>query len=318
MQIRTSLRNAFAAFIVLSCSLAQAQIFRAYLDSTGSDANPCTLQQPCRLLPAALSAVANGGEIWMLDSANFNTAPVTVNKSVSILAVPGAVGSVVANGGPALTINSTGLSISLRNLVIVPLPGTGATSGVYMTGASTLTIDGCLLANLPGSGVYAFGTGKVRIINSVIRNVGAYGVEVANGVSVDIAQTQFVSNVAGGVYALGGNASTTTVTVSDSAIIGMANASGDVGVFTYATANNAIARVFVTRTTISGTSYPLDGETNNSTGALGVITVSNSMVTNNSFAWYQNGTGSAVRSLGNNHLIDNSSFVGTLSTASLQ
>jgi len=33
-------------------------------------------RRPLRLLPAALSTVDNSGGIWMLDSGNFNTAPV--------------------------------------------------------------------------------------------------------------------------------------------------------------------------------------------------------------------------------------------------
>src|SRR6188474_1150342 len=86
---------------VLSLSV-QAQQFRAYLDPSGSDANPCNLSQPCRLLPAAIASVASGGEIWLLDSANYNVGPVNVNKSVTILAIPGAVGSVVALGGNAI------------------------------------------------------------------------------------------------------------------------------------------------------------------------------------------------------------------------
>jgi hypothetical protein len=91
--------NARRAFSVLACAgflmssvAVHAQSFRAYVASTGNDANPCTLGAPCRLLPAALAAVADGGEIWMLDSANFNTSTVNIAKSVTILAVPGAIG----------------------------------------------------------------------------------------------------------------------------------------------------------------------------------------------------------------------------------
>ena len=105
-------RNSIRATLALSTTLflsatAQAQLFRAYLASVGNDANPCTLAAPCRLLPAALTAVASGGEIWMLDSANYNSGTVTIGKSASILAVPGAVGSIVAlNGGPAKSPNA--------------------------------------------------------------------------------------------------------------------------------------------------------------------------------------------------------------------
>src|SRR3982750_3555908 len=61
----------------LSCA-SHAAIFRAYLSAHGNDSKPCTVSDPCRLLPAALNVVADGGEIWMVDSANFNTAPVSI------------------------------------------------------------------------------------------------------------------------------------------------------------------------------------------------------------------------------------------------
>src|SRR5258706_9763876 len=85
---------------------ANAGLFRTYLSLGGSDANPCTLPSPCRLLPAAIAAVNDGGEIWMLDSANFNVTTVGINKSLTILAVPGALGGVVANGAEENNINT--------------------------------------------------------------------------------------------------------------------------------------------------------------------------------------------------------------------
>jgi hypothetical protein len=91
--------GAFVATLMLCSPVQAVGLFRAYLASDGSDASPCTLGAPCRLLPAALAAVADGGEIWMLDSANYNAGQVDVTKSVAILAIPGALGSVVATGG---------------------------------------------------------------------------------------------------------------------------------------------------------------------------------------------------------------------------
>jgi hypothetical protein len=146
MIYRSVLRNilAFIAMLLLSAT-ADAQLFRSYLSVAGNDANPCTLPAPCRLLPAALAAVADGGEIWMLDSANYNTGPVAIIKSVSILAAPGVVGSVLANGGDAIDIATAGVNVALRNLVIVPFPGGGGTSGIVMTNGATLTVDNCLI-----------------------------------------------------------------------------------------------------------------------------------------------------------------------------
>src|SRR3954471_8318293 len=109
---------------------SQAQLFRAYLSIKGLDTNPCTLQAPCRLLPAALSAVASGGEIWMLDSANFNTATGSVAKSVSIQAVPGQVASLVAQGSTAaMNISGSGIKVGLRNLVFVSNATSPGTDG---------------------------------------------------------------------------------------------------------------------------------------------------------------------------------------------
>ena len=42
------------------------------------------------------------------------------------------------------------------------------------------------------------------------------------------------------------------------------------------------------------------------------------MITNNNNAWYQDGAGSVVRTLGNNHLTDNLTSQGLLTLSSLQ
>lgn len=112
-----------ALLAALFTAPAQAGIFRAYLSLSGNDANPCTLPLPCRLLPAALNAANDGGEVWMLDSANYNGGPVLINKGIKILAIPGEVGSVVGNGGDALIINAPGKDVTLRNLVVLNLAG---------------------------------------------------------------------------------------------------------------------------------------------------------------------------------------------------
>jgi hypothetical protein len=162
---------ASAALVALAASPAQAQLFRAYLALDGSDANPCTLLQPCRLLPAALTAVQSGGEIWMLDSANYNAGPVTVSKSVTILAIPGSLGSVVALGGDALIVGTTG-TVTLRNLNILPFPGNADRTGVNKNGAGTLTIQDCNIYGFSegGTGAIVQGGANVTVTRSVFRD----------------------------------------------------------------------------------------------------------------------------------------------------
>jgi len=120
-------------------STAQAGLFRSYVKGeNGNDANPCTLQQPCRLLPAALAAVNDGGEIWMLDSANFNVSPVTINKSVKIFAIPGALGSIVGSGGDAIIINTSG-DVTLRNAQILNF--SGGVNGINVVNAGAVHVE---------------------------------------------------------------------------------------------------------------------------------------------------------------------------------
>jgi hypothetical protein len=313
MSTRARLRRTlvFAAALLLSAA-AHAQLFRAYVSASGNDANPCTLPAPCRLLPAALNAVVDGGEIWMLDSANYNTATVTIAKSVSILAVPGAVGSIVATPSSAISITANNLKVALRNVVIVPLPGSG-TDGIYMNGNSVLTIESSLVANLPGNGLYVNGGGKLRIVNTTIRDTGGFAVYLNSGPAAEISGTRMLGNANGGVIANGSNPSTsTTASLSDSVISG-----GVDGVYAFAAAAGASSGIYVTRCTIEGTGIPLYSFTNGTGSAL--ITVSASMITNNTYPYVQGGAGSAIKSLGNNHIVDNANAPGgSLTTVTLQ
>jgi len=209
MLVRILSRSLLALLAVFATS-AHAQFFRTYLALDGSDANPCTLQQPCRLLPAALAAVAAGGEIWLLDAANYNTATVNITKSVTILAVPGVVGSVVATGGPAISIATAGVKVALRNLVIVPLPGTGGTSGVVMTLGAMLTVENCLIANLSGYGIVVSNPAEVRVVDTTIRGTSSIGVQVSGGAKAVITRAVVGDTGSVGLRAEGDVAGTTT------------------------------------------------------------------------------------------------------------
>jgi hypothetical protein len=254
--------------------------------------------------------VADGGEIWLLDSANYNTATFNITKSVTILAVPGAVGSVVATGGPAISIAAAALNVALRNLVIVPLPASAGTDGISMTGASALTIEDSLIANLPSDGVRVVGTGTVKITNSTIRNSGSYGVQAQDGAQVNVSGVNLLNNNIIGVFATSTTATTTTAAVSNSVFSG-----GSFGVVAYNTNAGGNARVFVTRCSMEAVGHAL--ESNANVGAA-LVTVSGSMVTNNALGWNQIGATSVIKSLGNNHIQDNTGNSGTLTPASLQ
>jgi hypothetical protein len=271
MNSRSVLRSAcaFATFLMV-CSSAQALLFRAYVASTGSDANPCTLPQPCRLLPAALTAVADGGEIWMLDSANFNTSTVNIIKSVTILAIPGAVGSVVATGGgDAIFIGTAGVKVTLRNLVIVHL--TSSVNGIVFSQGAELNVSECEIANVQGTGIYAYAPGsKVTVENTVLRGNNS-GFVALGSVVASLDNVRAKGNTFVGV----GTSAGATVTVRGSVATG--NQHGMTSIATSGTTS----RLVIAGSVVTGNSG--DGLIAQAVGAGDVadLTVSNSTVSNN-------------------------------------
>jgi hypothetical protein len=255
----------------------------------------------------------------MLDSANFNTATVNITKSVSILAIPGAVGSVVATAGPAINIATAGIKVALRNLMIVPLAGGGGTSGVVISGGVTsVSIEGSVFANLTGpAAVSASGVTRVRVTSTVFRNNAQYAILLQDGPIAMIADIKVIEGGYGGVFTVTLAASTQTfATVSDS-ILSCAGSSGlGVGADTELGAST-VAATYVTRSTIENCDWGLYAYAATGTA---LVTVSSSMVTKNVYGYYiENAGGTAqVRTLQNNHLVGNSTNAGTLTTQALQ
>jgi len=120
----------------------------------------------------------------MLDSANYNSAKVVIAKSVTIMAVPGALGSIVTSGGPAIEIPPRSLgpdglpaawSVTLRNLAIRPA-NTSETSGISMPSAVSmwsayLTLDNCSIADMRGPAISGAGTLRINA-STMRRNTG--------------------------------------------------------------------------------------------------------------------------------------------------
>jgi hypothetical protein len=300
------------ALALLSCGAAHAQSFRAYLSSAGSDANPCTVAMPCRLLPAALAAIVDGGEIWILDSANFNAGTVNITKSASILAIPGQMASVLAvSGAPALTISAAGAKVGLRNLVIAKNANDPGPNGVEVSNAAMLSVEDCLFANLTGYGIYAHDTGAlIHVKNSVFRKVDNAAIFAVNGPTVSVVRSQFIATGGLIVYGLA-TATTTSLDVADSTIEG-----GSYGIDVYTQVAGAVGRAYVSRSTLQGASYALLAETSNAGTA--TLTLSGSSIVGNGTGYYVNGTGATVRSLGNNNFSGNNGNTGSLSTLALQ
>jgi hypothetical protein len=278
----------FTAAVALAPFAASAQVFRAYLTLDGNDANPCTVAAPCRLLPAALAAVSDGGEIWMLDSGNYNIGPVAIAKSVKILAVPGALGSVVALGGDAIDIGTAGAKVTLRNLNIAPFSAASASfTGVRMTNGAALALENVRVLDFAtGRGVWVSTAAKVSVLDSVFRNYST-GLVLAEGAQ---------GNVSGSTFELGANAginvSTTLAGVSTLATISRSVISkSNSGILGEVFASNSAIRVYVHDSVMEynndvGVAAYVGGAY---TGSVADVTLGNSMVVTSNYC---------VRSLG--------------------
>jgi hypothetical protein len=308
---RRFLRSAAIAFAAaVACTSAFALPFRTYLSADGLDTNPCSLPAPCRLLPAAIAAVTDGGEVWMLDSANYNTATVSIAKSVTILAVPGALGSVVAISGPAILVNSGSAKVALRNLVIVPFPGGSGTSGVEVTSAAKVTIEDCLIAGHGASGITITAAGAVRLTRSIVRDNTWKGMELYQGVA-EISDSQLLGNGQEGLLVFT-NGTTGFATVSNSVVSG----NGAYGISVVGGAGTT-TRVSVTATTVAdNTSGGISSI--NLSGSSVVVTVGYSYILRNGGNGFTQGNTSVFESMGNNVVRQNGSLSsGTLSAPAL-
>ena len=265
-----------AAAALLFAVPAHAQQFRAYLSSHGSDQNPCTLASPCRLLPAALAVVADAGEIWMLDSANYNVDPVRITRSVSILAIPGVVGSVLAKAGPAIQIDAPSVIVTLRNLSIGSLPGSGAGDGVLATNGARLHVEGCLIANLLGRGIAVEGPLHVQVLDTVIRD-NDLGLSVSGNAEVNLWRVGIHGNTNYGVLVAPVAGTTASLTASE--VVSSFNSYG----FVVGGGAGRAAKAYVTRSAAEANRY--NGFHVASTGVAGdaVLELSQSVATRNDY-----------------------------------
>jgi hypothetical protein len=140
---------------------------------------------------------------------------VNVNKSVTILAVPGALGSVVANGATAISIDAAAAKVTLRNVVIVNLSG-GTNVGISFTQGAELTVEGSEIYGV-SYGVFSGAAGSTTTIkDTIIRDNTNVGVQVMNGAKLQLRNTGLLNNGNGLAAFTGSSASITGSVISGS------------------------------------------------------------------------------------------------------
>ena len=153
---------------------------RSAVSINGLDTNPCTVASPCRSFGVALAATAAGGEVIALDSAGYG--PFTVAQSVTVSGAPGVHAAITTSSGDGIFINTTGITVLIRNLVLI---GAGGSVGIHRTDAQEVRVAGCLIRGFSLYGIQAeINAGDLTVEHTaVLDNTGAVGISIRCGVS---------------------------------------------------------------------------------------------------------------------------------------
>ena len=233
---------------VVLCALlaapAQAAISRTYVASYGNDANTaysCDFAHPCRTFQTAFSQTTSGGEILAVDGSGYGT--IAIDRSVSIIANPGAFAGIGVFSGAGVSIAAAGVNVVLRGLTI---NGQGGTYGVSMGNGASLSIEDCVIANFSSGnyGVYVNGPVSVRMVNTLVRD-SYWAVYLAGGATASISSSKFLGNYVG-IIGYTTTATTTSIAITDAVVSG-----GSYGIVSQTGFAGAITRVTVGDSTIT-------------------------------------------------------------------
>ena len=168
---------------------------RTFVASNGSDTWPCTRTQPCRSFATAIGKTSANGEVLVLDSAGYG--PFTVAQSISVIAPSGVYAGITVTSGTGITINGSGIVVTLRGLSI---NGQGGQWGIRFTQGARLTVESCEISSMATHGIVVEAVdGRAVIQDTVLRDnheaVLAYS--TAGTLRVSIVDSKILNNTYG-------------------------------------------------------------------------------------------------------------------------
>jgi hypothetical protein len=177
MKRTTFIAAALALAVTLPIASAHAQT-RVFVSAAGSDNNNClNTQTPCRHFQQAYAKMPNGGEIDVLDPANYGA--ITATHTLGIVGRGWATLSPVA-GQAAITINAG----SSDNIAISGLTLDGAniatTIGIQFNSGASLTVSDSVIQNFTGNGISFLpaASSGISVSRTLVGKNGGYGVLV--------------------------------------------------------------------------------------------------------------------------------------------
>jgi hypothetical protein len=287
-------------FVLASVVVSHAATpqMRTYVSGTGSDNNPCSASSPCKTFQAALALTIVGGEIYVLNSANYG--PVTINKAVTITS-EGTIGGILATSGAGITIAAGANDVvNLRGLDIDG--GNSASNGIQFNSGQSLNIERCVIHNFTNSGINFSSSGISGLVVSaiVVSSNASNGILISSSGSGATGALNRVTASANGVGILA-NGGSVNVTITEAVTSGNNYGIGGVGA----------AAVMVRNSTVSNNAIGIAADQS------AIVGVSQSTITANGTGWQATNSGQ-VQDYGNNNLGGNTTDGTATSTVALK
>ncbi|HUS33039.1 MAG TPA: right-handed parallel beta-helix repeat-containing protein [Kofleriaceae bacterium] len=159
----------------------------AYASTAGNDANPCTNEQPCRTIGAAVAT----GKPYVKLAGSFDEAVSLSGANVHILADAGTTLTRTASSGPVLTLQGTS-NVAIEGLIIRDgLGNTGDGIRVPSGEAVKLALDHVSVIDNSGVGVNVLG-GTLKMTSCTVSGNKTGGAIIM--AAIDITNSLFVAN----------------------------------------------------------------------------------------------------------------------------
>lgn len=290
------------AFALFNATGLEAQV-RTWVSGTGIDNATCGRTNPCRNFAAAIAAVNPGGEVVVLDSAGYG--PVTIDKSVSIIAPPGVHAAIAPTSGAAINVTAgSSDKVILRGLY---LNSQGAIFGVFFFSGSLLFCENLVVAGFFSDGISLFNPvfSRTHISDSIVR-MNSTGIRVEGPGEVTIHRCQLLESAAAGLRV----SNNVELSLSESLSSGNSNGVHAVALSSFTQSPS----VYIDRCSLVSNGFAgIQTELGLQVASTVTVRVSNSVITHNQFGVVHS-TGGSILSRGDNTLEGNSTdnaFTGT-------
>jgi hypothetical protein len=289
----------------------QAQPVRVFVAAKGNDGNLCTVAAPCLTFQHAHDTVAEGGEIDVLDPADYGQ--LVIRKSISIQG-HGFAGIGTPGGGVGIHIDGYSAIAAVVNLNGLHIDG-GA-FGIYYQSGKSLNIQNCIFRNNTEGLLFdaSYGTPEQTLLvsNSYFADNRISGINMFASASGSTTVTATIERVAiygsyYGVHVFGGGTGATNVAVTDSIAAYDASTQYSTG-FSVSSSAPMVSLVLMRSVAVG------NGVGVQAFGANATLRIAQSTVTGNKTG-YNAESGGTILSYGDNYIDGNGRNIGNLGSA---